>query len=104
MNRKGFLIPLVISGLYILIGTYDYFNHGKISHFFNDLKPDLDYTVVRPSEIFGVMARFIGSYIYDSDMFFILGQLCGLIIYTCLTWILFKLAKASFRKIRGHRL
>ncbi len=99
MKKKSILFSLLISGLYISIGTYNYFYHGKVSHFVNDLKPDLDYTLVRPAEIFGVMARFVGTFIYDSDLFFILGQLFGLLIYASFIWLLVVTFKLLFNKL-----
>ncbi|WP_299190470.1 hypothetical protein [uncultured Aquimarina sp.] len=98
--KKNILFALLLSGFYISIGTYNYFNQGKVSHFFNDLKPGLDYTIVRPAEIFGVMSRFVGSFIYDSDFFFILGQLFGLLIYAGLIWVLITSLKLLIRKIK----
>ncbi len=102
MEKRSFLLLILISGIYIFIGTYNYFNNGVISYFFNNLRTDLDYTIIRPSEVFGVMTRFVGSYIYDSDVFFILGQLLGLVIYTCFLWLLGILLNESLKKMKSQ--
>ncbi|PKV50697.1 hypothetical protein ATE84_2763 [Aquimarina sp. MAR_2010_214] len=98
MRRKSILISLIISSVYILLGTYDYFSYRNLSRYFDNLQDDLDYIIIRPSKIFGIMVRFMGNFIYDSDLFFVLGQLFGLVIYACVIWLFITCLKMLFKK------
>ncbi|WP_282079909.1 hypothetical protein [Aquimarina algiphila] len=100
MRKTSILASLIISGLFILLGTYDYFSRRSISLYFDNIQDDLGYSIIRPAKLFGIMARFIGNYIYDSDLFFVLGQLLGFVIYSCLIWVFIMLLKVAYKKVK----
>ncbi len=95
--KKYFIISLIVSGIYITIGIYDYFTDLSVSEFVDSLYEDLSLTLVLPSNMFGIVVRNFGS----SDVFFILGQLIGYIQYCLSICAAIIMLKLLYRKIKN---